>query len=210
MGGTNKFHETRCQQDKQHQQKEIRQSDRPTKKRKPGAASQKRGRQTQTPHCYNGQPALHLFAQPTAAEHSTASVSISRMPHAHDIQSLREAEHISSAAIDEALILLLRPRMPADTGLLLCTDSYFMTRTDMPTARAARSIPKARPKPEEFMITHPTFFSAMDSDIIKLTVPSTQLLVAANFCRFRSFNPSNCPITSLVGFGSQEAAKSPI
>jgi hypothetical protein len=53
------------------------------------------------------------------------------MSHAHAIQSLREEEHISSAALDEALILFLRPCMPADTALLLCADAYFMTRTDM-------------------------------------------------------------------------------
>ena len=47
--GTNKSHKIRCQQDKQYKRKGIRQSDRPTKKRKPGAASWKRGRQTQAP-----------------------------------------------------------------------------------------------------------------------------------------------------------------
>ena len=75
---------------------------------------------------------IHLFTRPTAAQHSMTSVAMSRMPHAHAIQSLREQKQISSAAIDEVLILLLRPSLPADTTLLLCNYSHLMTRTDMP------------------------------------------------------------------------------
>jgi hypothetical protein len=103
----------------------------PQKKQKTTTKPRKRRRQTQQPTTTEYQ-IRHLSTQPTAAQYSTAAVVLTRTPHAHVIQSLREHAHISSAAIDEVLILLIRPRLPPNRALLLCNDSYLMPHTDIP------------------------------------------------------------------------------
>ena len=75
----------------------------PQKKQKPQTQSKKRQRQTVQTDTTEIQ-FQQLFSQPTAAQYSTAQVALTRNPHAHAIQSLSEHTHISSAAIDEALI----------------------------------------------------------------------------------------------------------
>ena len=101
------------------------------RRKKTTTTTRKRRRQTHQLNTTEYQ-IRHLFTQPTDAQYSTAAVALERTPHAHAIQSLREHAHISSAAIDEILILLIRPRLPPNTALLLCHDSYFMPHTDMP------------------------------------------------------------------------------
>ena len=67
--------------------------------------------------------------------HSTAQQqSLSNVRHTPTTSSHLGNTHtsfISSAAIDEIIILLIRPRLPPNTALLLCHDSYFMSCTDM-------------------------------------------------------------------------------
>ena len=90
----------------------------PQKKQKTTTTSNKKQRQAVQPNTTE-QQVQQLFIQPTAAQYSTATVALTRPPHAHAIQLLSRHAHISSAAIDEALILLIRPRLPPHTALLL-------------------------------------------------------------------------------------------
>ena len=77
-------------------------------------------------------PLTGLFLAPTADERTMAQATLEKMPHASAIQSLRLHTYINSAALDEAIILLIRPHLPSHTAALLCSDSFFMTRPDMP------------------------------------------------------------------------------
>ena len=119
---TTTTHKVQRQHNKMYKLKVTTKQPGPQKKRKPVTASRKRRRQANNSATGEHHP-IDLFSTPTATQYSTAAVALARMPNAYVIQSLREGKHISSAAIDEALILLLRPRMPTDTALLLCTDS---------------------------------------------------------------------------------------
>ena len=129
--GTTKTDKVQQQQDTMYKRKRDSTTAGPQKKQKITTTSKKRQRQALQPNTTE-QQFQQLFIQPTAAQYSTATVALTRTPHAHAIQSLSGHAHISSAAIDEALILLIRPRLPPNTALLLCQDSYFMARTNMP------------------------------------------------------------------------------
>ena len=113
-----------------YKRKRSREEAEPQKKKNTTTTSRKRRRQTHQLNTTKYQ-IRHLFTQPTDAQYSTAAVALKRTPHAHHIQSLRKHTHISSAAIDDIIILLIRPRLPLNTALLLCHDSYFMSCTDM-------------------------------------------------------------------------------
>ena len=113
-----------------------------TRKRPPSdthidvAPPRKRGRgntATHTPTQLTSPPPslIGLFQTPTAAEMALAHKILGKMPHATALQSLRLHKHINSAALDEAIIHLLRPHMPPHTAALLCSDSFFMTAQNM-------------------------------------------------------------------------------
>ena len=138
--GTNDTHKVNTAQIKRYNRRHLRQVTlkRPPLHKHTTATPSKKRRHSNmaspdtTQTTVSSAPLTGLFLTPTAHELMMAQASLEKMPHASAIQSLRLHTYINSAALDEAIILLIRPHLPSHTAALLCSDSFFMTRPDMP------------------------------------------------------------------------------
>jgi hypothetical protein len=71
----------------------------------------------------------NIFQTPTADDTITAIAFRSTSPQARALRSLRQGEHITSSVIDDTITYSLRPLLPANTAILLCTDSVLIPDT---------------------------------------------------------------------------------
>ena len=67
-----------------------------------------------------------MFQTPTTDDTITAIAFRSTSPQAGALRSLQQGEHINSSVIDDTISYSLRPLLPANTAILLCTDSVLI------------------------------------------------------------------------------------
>ena len=67
-----------------------------------------------------------MFQKPTTDDTITAIAFRSTPPQSGALRSLRQGEHITSSVIDDTITYSLRPLLPANTAILLCTDSVLI------------------------------------------------------------------------------------
>ena len=67
-----------------------------------------------------------MFQTPTTDDTITAIAFRSTPPQAGALRSLRQGEHITSSVMDDTITYSLRPLLPANTAILLCTDSVLI------------------------------------------------------------------------------------
>ena len=67
-----------------------------------------------------------MFQTPTTDDTITAIALRSTPPQAGALRSLRQGEPITSSVIDDTITYSIRPIIPANTAILLCTDSVLI------------------------------------------------------------------------------------
>ena len=67
-----------------------------------------------------------MFQTPTTDDTITAIAFRSTSTQAGALRSLQQGEHINSSVIDDTISHSLRPLLPANTAILLCTDSVLI------------------------------------------------------------------------------------